>query len=278
VSGRPEGEFNVFRFKIRTALVALTAIAALAVPATALATNVTRWDIDQRNDRIDNEFGPAGAPYANQITALWDDYRQGDVTLPTGMQVPYPSSLVYGDETFGVHLTWHTPPYGPDNLDDYQREFIRRPGHYVTQQIPASEHVALYDCTNVCSEGSVEMAEALTKRGPVVKTARAECRGVSSARRVAVVDRTTELSDDVLRAVEAGQRAAIEAVRKFVDTVDRTLPHFGEGPSRPQELVDSALEMADRLVHTQYDFIRKVVDSAGESLSRPDGAKSNGGE
>jgi len=30
------------------------------------------------------------------------------------------------------------------------------------------------------------------------------------------------------------------------------------------------MEMADRLVHTQYDFIRKVMDNAGKSLSRPE--------
>lgn len=67
------------------------------------------------------------------------------------------------------------------------------------------------------------------------------------------VGTATELSDDVLQSVEDGQRVAIAAVRKFVDTVD-------------QEIVDSALEMADRLVHTQYEFSRKVVDSAGKSL------------
>jgi hypothetical protein len=35
---------------------------------------------------------------------------------------------------------------------------------------------------------------------------------------------------------------------------------------RRQEVVDSAMGMADRLVDTQHDFIRKVVASAGESL------------
>jgi hypothetical protein len=80
------------------------------------------------------------------------------------------------------------------------------------------------------------------------------------------VDTTTELSDEVLQSVEYGQRAAIEAVRRFVDTVDQNLPVEGEGPSWRQEIVDSALEMAGRLVHTQYEFIRKVVDSAGKSL------------
>jgi len=94
------------------------------------------------------------------------------------------------------------------------------------------------------------------------------------------VGRTGELSDEVLRSLESGQRAAIEAVRKFVDTVDEKLPALGERPSRRgerpsgrQEVVDAAMEMADRLVHTQYDFIRNVVRSAGKALSREDDGK-----
>ena len=46
---------------------------------------------------------------------------------------------------------------------------------------------------------------------------------------VSAVDRTTELSGDVFTSLESGQRAAIEAVRKFVDTVDEKLPTNGEG-------------------------------------------------
>ncbi len=82
----------------------------------------------------------------------------------------------------------------------------------------------------------------------------------------AVVDRGSELSDEVLESLEAGQRAAIEAVRKFVDTVDQALPAIGERPSRRQEIVDAAMEMADRLVRTQYDFLRNVVHGAGKAL------------
>ena len=88
------------------------------------------------------------------------------------------------------------------------------------------------------------------------------------------VDRTAEFSEDVFESLESGQRAAIEAVRKFVDTVDEKLPSLGgEHPSRRQEIIDAALEMADRLVHTQYDFLRKTVDTAGKALSRADGGK-----
>jgi hypothetical protein len=80
-----------------------------------------------------------------------------------------------------------------------------------------------------------------------------------------VADRPTELSEEVLEEVKAGQQAAIEAVRKFTDAIDKTLGE-GEGPSQREEIVDSALKMADRLVETQYDFLRKVVRSAGASL------------
>ena len=87
--------------------------------------------------------------------------------------------------------------------------------------------------------------------------------------------RTTELSEDVLKSLDAGAQTAIEAVRKFVDTVDKALPLNGEseGSSKREEITDSALEMAQRLVHTQYDFLRKVVDSAGKSLTRSGDAK-----
>jgi hypothetical protein len=84
--------------------------------------------------------------------------------------------------------------------------------------------------------------------------------------RRARVDRTAALSEDVLAEVEEGQRAAIKAVRGFLDTVDKTLPpHDGE-QTRRGEIVDSAMQMADSLVRTQYEFVRKVVHSAGNTL------------
>jgi hypothetical protein len=82
------------------------------------------------------------------------------------------------------------------------------------------------------------------------------------------VGRVADLSEGVLASVEAGQRAALEAVRKFVDTVDEALPSMGEGPSRRESVIDAALEMADKLVTTQYEFLRSVVRTADRSLSK----------
>lgn len=85
------------------------------------------------------------------------------------------------------------------------------------------------------------------------------------------VDRTTEFSDEVLKSLEAAQRTAIEAVQEFVDTVDEKLPSIGhDHPSKRQAIIDAALEMSDRLVRTQYDFIRKIVDGAGKALGKGD--------
>jgi hypothetical protein len=90
---------------------------------------------------------------------------------------------------------------------------------------------------------------------------------------VDVVHRAVDLSDEVLKSVEARQRAAIEAVRKFVDTVDEAIPALGDRPSRRQTVIDAALDMADRLVTTQYEFLRSVVHSADRTLRKPDDAK-----
>ena len=112
-------------------------------------------------------------------------------------------------------------------------------------------------------------ATKVQRRAPARKAAPARKRPVASKGRepAKTVDRTAALSDDVLKSLESGERAVIEAVQKFLDTVDKTLPAIGERPSRRQEVVDAAMEMADRLVHTQYEFIRSVVKSAGKTLS-----------
>jgi hypothetical protein len=105
------------------------------------------------------------------------------------------------------------------------------------------------------------------RRAPAAKAPASRKRPTAAKEPKTAVARTTELSEEVLQRLEAGERAAIEAVTEFIDTVDRTLPH-GEGASKRQTVVDAAMKMADRLVHTQYDFLRKVVHDAGKSLSR----------
>jgi vacuolar-type H+-ATPase subunit E/Vma4 len=94
-----------------------------------------------------------------------------------------------------------------------------------------------------------KVKEAATKQIPAGKT---------------TTEKTTQLSEQVLEEIKRGQQSAIEAVRSFTESVDKSL--HGEDQSKRQEVIDAALEMSKKLVQTQYDFLRSVVHSAGETL------------
>ncbi len=78
-------------------------------------------------------------------------------------------------------------------------------------------------------------------------------------------ERATELSEDVIQALEDSGRAAIKAVNGFLTTVQQALPQVEGARKVEKQITDSALEMTEQLVHTQAEFLRKVVSSAGRS-------------
>jgi len=80
-------------------------------------------------------------------------------------------------------------------------------------------------------------------------------------------ERATELSEDVIQALEESGRAAIKAVRGFLTNVEEALPQVEGARKVEKQITDSALEMAEQLVQTQSEFLRKVVNSAGKSRS-----------
>jgi len=80
-----------------------------------------------------------------------------------------------------------------------------------------------------------------------------------------VAGRVETLSDEVLDSIQAGQRTAMDAVRKFVDTLDEVTPNIVDESAR-KKVLDAALDMVDQLVRTQLEFLRKVIGSAGEAL------------
>jgi hypothetical protein len=113
-----------------------------------------------------------------------------------------------------------------------------------------------------------------TNSSPGAKTPATHHRGLPAARLVTAVEKTAGLSDEVLKSVEEGQRAAIEAAGRFLVTVEEALPQEVEGTSEvAKKVTESGLETADRLVHTWYDFLRKVVGSTAKSVSSRNGAQ-----
>jgi len=87
------------------------------------------------------------------------------------------------------------------------------------------------------------------------------------------VERATKLSDDVIEALEDDFRGASEAVSRFLLTVEEALPQVAGARTAETKITESAFEMARQLVHAQSQFLQKVIDSAGKSLSRPAGKK-----
>jgi hypothetical protein len=114
------------------------------------------------------------------------------------------------------------------------------------------------------------MAGTTTKPTPVVTGQR----DMAMARFSGVVDRTSVLSHEFLTSLETSERSAIETLGAFLLTVEEALPQEVASTSEvARKITESGLEMADRLVHTQYAFLRKGVDSTAKALRSGTGAK-----
>ncbi len=81
------------------------------------------------------------------------------------------------------------------------------------------------------------------------------------------VKRTTELSEDVVKALEDNGRAVVEALGRFLVGVEEALPQVERSRTAEKKLTGSAVELLQQLVHAQSEFLQKVLDSAGKSLS-----------
>ena len=92
------------------------------------------------------------------------------------------------------------------------------------------------------------MAETKTQ-GTGARTAAAQKAATPKA--ATAVDRTTELSGEVLQSVEDAQRAAIEAVHKFVETAE----------SLPRAVAYELVDLLGHLAHMEYDALRSIVRS-----------------
>jgi hypothetical protein len=88
-----------------------------------------------------------------------------------------------------------------------------------------------------------------------------------STEKKTVAEQATALSNDVLESVETGQRAATDAVRKFVDSLEEATPALVD-PERRKTIINAAVDLADQLVTAHVQFLRSVTRSASEALNK----------
>jgi hypothetical protein len=77
----------------------------------------------------------------------------------------------------------------------------------------------------------------------------------------------TETANRIIESVRDSTEPALEAVRKFVDTVDGYFPHVSQdGPRR--KIIDAAFKMTEQLVRAGTQAAEKIVSATGESLGQ----------
>jgi hypothetical protein len=133
----------MFSRKLRATMVAVAA-AALAVPASALATNPVVWRTNQGSSLASQPTDTGTYTLANWNRVV-RTYGANGGYADTGQD------LVYGNQTWGVDLNWYTPRY--DDLlagggAGYQWRFVRQYPNRFFHQISGTERVALYNTAN----------------------------------------------------------------------------------------------------------------------------------
>jgi len=82
----------------------------------------------------------------------------------------------------------------------------------------------------------------------------------------------TEEQPRLINSIEEAEKSSLEAVRKFVDTVDGAFPGFGDdGPRR--RIIDSAFRMTEQLVGASNRLAQNVLDMTERELDESRGAR-----
>ena len=87
-----------------------------------------------------------------------------------------------------------------------------------------------------------------------------------------VTERASDLSDEVLERVEARQRAAIEALREFVDRLDDAMPNLVDDPALRKKVLDAIGDYYEQLATTTNEFLRRVVRGESGMVTKPGNA------
>lgn len=80
-----------------------------------------------------------------------------------------------------------------------------------------------------------------------------------------ITEDVTEGIGSVINGVGEQSNAALDAVRKFVDSVNAAIPELGADDLRAQ-IIDSAFSMTRQVVDASNRFAVGIVDSTGKTI------------
>ncbi|MGO8861960.1 MAG: hypothetical protein ACLQRH_14510 [Acidimicrobiales bacterium] len=70
----------------------------------------------------------------------------------------------------------------------------------------------------------------------------------------------------IIESLQDTEKSALEAVRKFLDTVNGVFPHVGEDGGPRQKIIDSAFKMTEQLVGASNDLAQRIVKVSQNTL------------
>jgi len=76
-----------------------------------------------------------------------------------------------------------------------------------------------------------------------------------------------EGNDHLIDTIEHAEHTSLEAVRKFLDTVDGVFPHLGGDEGQRRKIIDSAIEMTEQLVASSTRLAQNIFDVTQKTLS-----------
>ena len=75
-------------------------------------------------------------------------------------------------------------------------------------------------------------------------------------------------ADRVIDSVAEAERTALDAVRRFLDTVNNAFPDVGPDGGARQRIIDSAFKMTDELVGSSNQFAHRMVKVGADAAKR----------
>ncbi|HUY86764.1 MAG TPA: hypothetical protein VMU77_06585 [Acidimicrobiales bacterium] len=82
-------------------------------------------------------------------------------------------------------------------------------------------------------------------------------------------------SSRLIETIENAEHASLEAVRRFVDSVNDAFPDLGEDGPR-HKIIDSAFKMAEQMVNASNRLAENILGVTEKALRQSDGSSSSG--
>jgi len=80
-------------------------------------------------------------------------------------------------------------------------------------------------------------------------------------------------ADRIINSLAEAERTALDAVRRFLDTVNGAFPDVGPDGGARQRIIDSAFRMTDELVGSSNEFAHRLVKVGADAAKRAPATK-----